>query len=182
MTSAQDEDRALVARILRRKDERAFTALYDRHTAYLYRFALRLTGGDEPAAEDLVHDAWVRAVPRLAVFRWNASLRSWLAGFVVNLAREQVRSRAMEVLPDRRDNGDDDAWRSAANRIDIERALARLAPGYREILVLHDIEGYTHEAIAALLEIEIGTSKSQLSRARAAMRRAIGEPSQYTRP
>jgi RNA polymerase sigma-70 factor (ECF subfamily) len=59
-------------------------------------------------------------------------------------------------------------------RVDLERALATLAPGYREVLVLHDIEGYTHQDIAALLGMDAGTSKSQLSRARAAMRTALG--------
>lgn len=61
-------------------------------------------------------------------------------------------------------------------RVDVERALAALAPGFREVLVLHDIEGYTHEDIAVMLGVQPGTSKSQLSRARAAMRRALGDP------
>jgi RNA polymerase sigma-70 factor (ECF subfamily) len=62
----------------------------------------------------------------------------------------------------------------AEARVDLERAFASLAPGYRAVLVLHDIEGYTHEDIAGLLDIESGTSKSQLSRARSALRRALG--------
>ena len=59
--------------------------MYERHTTYLYRFALRHTAGDEDDAQDLVHDAWVRAVQRLAVFEWKSQLRTWLAGFVVIL-------------------------------------------------------------------------------------------------
>ena len=58
---------------------------------------------------------------------------------------------------------------------DLERALSALPPGFREVLVLHDIEGYTHEDIATMLGVQLGTSKSQLSRARAAMRRALGD-------
>ena len=70
--------------------------------------------------------------------------------------------------------GDEGPLRGAIDRMDLQRALAGLAPGFRMVLVLHDVEGYTHDEIATLLEIDEGTSKSQLSRARAAMRRALG--------
>lgn len=174
MSEAGDE-RQLVQRLTLHGDERAFAALYERHTDYLYRLALRLTGGDAEVAGDLVHDAWVRAVARLAAFEWKASLRTWLAGFVVNLAREHRRtdrddasSFSLEDLP-----ANDAPLEGAFDRVDLERSLAELAPRYREVLILHDVEGYTHEDIAGLLGIEVGTSRSQLSRARAAMRRAL---------
>jgi RNA polymerase sigma-70 factor, ECF subfamily len=169
----QEDDRRLVDRVLRR-DQRAFGALYDRHTTYLYRLALRLTAGHEADASDAVHDAWVRATGRLASFQWKSQLRTWLAGFVVNAVREQRRAGPDDV------SLDDIVVVSEApldgfERVDLERALSALAPGFRQVLVLHDVEGYTHEEIAQLLGIEPGTSKSQLSRARAAMRRLLGE-------
>lgn len=176
MTSGGDDvDQQLVTALVRRRDERAFSSLYERHTTYLYRFALRLTAGDEDVAQDLVHDAWVRAVQRVAGFEWHSTLRTWLAGFVVGLWRERQRLESREVpLGDSHsDNGE--ALPSSLNRLDVERALASLAPGFREVLVLHDIEGYTHEDIAVMLGVQPGTSKSQLSRARAAMRRALGD-------
>jgi RNA polymerase sigma-70 factor, ECF subfamily len=171
--SDRDADRALLLRVIRR-DERAFSALYRRHSPYLYQLALRLTGGDEPAAQDLVHEAWVRAVPRFPAFESRSSLRTWLGGFVVNAWREATRESRRAVTLVETDLTDDDPWRELLNRVDVEHALSVLAPGYREVIVLHDLEGYTHQDIATLLGIDPGTSKSQLSRARSAMRRALG--------
>lgn len=176
MTDTGDE-RPLVRRLVQHGDARAFAILYERHTDYLYRLARRLTAGDDELAADVVHDAWVRAVARLAGFEWKASLRTWLAGFVVNLAREQRRTGrdGSASLPIEHEiAADDGPLDGTFDRVDLERALAALAPRYREVLILHDVEGYTHDDIAELLGIDAGTSKSQLSRARAAMRRALG--------
>jgi RNA polymerase sigma-70 factor (ECF subfamily) len=164
--------------VLRDRDDRAFGRLYDRHTAALYGLALRLVGGDEAAAQDAVHEAWMRAVPRLAEFRWEASLRTWLGAFVVRLARERWRRLAAEPLPlpDHGTATDDARLRGVFDRVDLERAIAALPDGFRQVLVLHDVEGFTHEEIAGLLDIVPGTSKSQLARARAALRRALGAP------
>jgi RNA polymerase sigma-70 factor, ECF subfamily len=167
-------DRTLVRDLVRHRDDRAFAALYQRHTTYLYRLALRLTAGDDDEAQDLVHDAWVRSVQRLGGFEWRAQLRTWLAGFVVTLWRERQRDVSRDVSLEELPSGDDASWSNAAARVDIERALAQLPPGFREVLILHDVEGFTHEDIADLLGVKPGTSKSQLSRARAAMRRLLG--------
>jgi RNA polymerase sigma-70 factor (ECF subfamily) len=173
LSREQDDDRRLVARVITHRDERAFGALYDRHTTYLYRLALRLTGGDEAEANELVHDAWIRASQRLAGFEWRAQFRTWLAGFVINVARERTGDASDDVGLDTLAVDDDVPLPGGVERIDLERALSALAPGFRQVLVLHDIEGYTHEEIGRLLGIEPGTSKSQLSRARAAMRRLL---------
>jgi RNA polymerase sigma-70 factor (ECF subfamily) len=171
--SGDGDDRRLVERLTTRRDPDAFASLYSRHTTMLYRFALRLTAGDETAAEDLVHDAWVVAVEKLPAFQWKSTLRTWLSAIVVNLARERLRRSDREAgLPD--DYATNDGpLQGAFDRVDVARALATLAPGYRMVIVMHDVEGYTHEEIASMLEIDPGTSKSQLSRARAAMRRAL---------
>jgi RNA polymerase sigma factor (sigma-70 family) len=171
-TTGMSEDRRLAERLTRR-DPAAFASLYERHTTVVYRFALRLTAGDEAAAEDLVHDAWVVAVERLPSFQWRSSFRTWLSAIVVNLARERMRRSDREAaLPDEYAT-DDAPLEGTFARVDVGRALAALAPGYRMVLVLHDVEGYTHDEIATMLEIDPGTSKSQLSRARSAMRRAL---------
>lgn len=182
MSADEEGDRRLVHRVIQRGDQRAFGALYDRHTTYLYRLALRLTGGNQADANDLVHDAWVRATPRLASFQWKAQLRTWLAGFVINAAREQRRAGADEVPLDDDIVASEPVPVGDFERVDLERALSALPAGFRQVLVLHDVEGYTHEEIGDLLGIEPGTSKSQLSRARAAMRRLLGEaPARSTR-
>ena len=163
-------DRVLVKRFLRAGDEAAFRALYRRHTPALYLLALRLAGGSEADAEDAIQDTWIRACRMLAGFEWRSSLRTWLAGILINRAREITRERRRrneEELPDEL------PVRIAARQgqaIDLEQAIARLPAGYRHVLVLHDVEGYTHEEISRLLEINVGTSKSQLYHARKAVR------------
>lgn len=150
--------------------------LYDRHTPRILGLALRLIGGDLSSAEDVVHDVWIRAVERLPGFRWESSLTTWLGGFVVNVVRDRVRSERRESIGvEDHYSADDLALLEAADRLDLEKAIAALPHGFRQVLVLHDVEGYTHEEIAALLEIAPGTSKSQLARARGAVRRALGK-------
>ena len=73
-SKAERDDRTLVERVLERGDERAFRELYRRHTPYLYQFALRVLGGHEQEAEDVIQETWIRAVGGLAGFRW--ALRS----------------------------------------------------------------------------------------------------------
>ena len=171
----EPDDRTLVRDAIA-GDRSAFGALYDRHGAYLYRLALRLTAGDEPAAEDVAHDAWVRAFTRLGDFEWRAQLRTWLASFVVNAYRERARREWSHGELDADVAIEDEPLRGTYDRVDLQRALAGLSPGYREVLILHDAEGYTHADIAQLLGIDAGTSKSQLSRARAAMRKQLHAP------
>lgn len=141
----------------------------------LYGLALRLNGGDAAGAEDVVHDVWIRAVERLPTFRWESALSTWLGGFVVNAVRDRSRRDARE-LPGIEDDrpANDIALLQAADRVDLERAIAQLPAGFRHVLILHDVEGYTHEEIAVLLGVVPGTSKSQLARARGAVRRALG--------
>ena len=175
-----DDDRLLVEAVLQRGDERAFASLYDRHTPALYRLALRLTGGSAADAEDVTHDAWVRAVERLATFEWRAALRTWLSAFVIRCAHERDRVGTRNAQPVEElappTGADDAALRGSYERLDLERAIAGLADGFRQVFVLHDVQGYTHQEIADLLGIEPGTSKSQLFRARRALRRALEPP------
>jgi RNA polymerase sigma-70 factor (ECF subfamily) len=169
------DEQQLITAVVARRDERAFVALYDRHTPYLWRFALRLSAGDEAEASDVVHDAWVRAVERLAGFGNRSALRTWLAGFVLNIVRERARDHAGMVEFDEATAPPADSGEHAAiARVDVDRALSALAPGYRQMLILHDIEGFTHEEIATMLGIQPGTSKSQLSRARRRARELLG--------
>jgi DNA-directed RNA polymerase specialized sigma24 family protein len=100
--TAKREDRTLVERVLERGDERAFRELYRRHTPYLYQFALRVLGGHEQEAEDVIQETWIRAVEGLAGFRWEAGLRTWLGGITLNQCRSRFRRRErmwMEAVP-----------------------------------------------------------------------------------
>jgi RNA polymerase sigma-70 factor (ECF subfamily) len=174
----QADDRTLVEKVLRRGDERAFGELYARHSPALYGLALRLAAGSEPDAEDIVHDAWLRALLHLRTFEWRSALRSWLCGIVVHRWRELQRRRGRETVWDADDGAVpvvDLELSHAVDRVALERAVRGLADGYREVLVLHDVEGYTHDEIGELLGIRTGTSKSRLSRARRAMQLALHE-------
>ena len=166
-------DRALAERFLAERGEEPFRELYRRHTPVLYRIAWRSLAGAAGLAEDAVQETWIRAVRGLGGFRWEATLRTWLVGILLRCCREATRRRAETVLP--RAEGDlgpapGAPGPGADDRIALERAVAALAPVPRQVLVLHDVEGYTHEEMAAALGIEVGTSKSRLSRARAAFR------------
>ncbi|MGE5279031.1 MAG: RNA polymerase sigma factor [Acidobacteriota bacterium] len=177
-------DRALVAAFLRDGGEEAFRRLYAAHTPRLYLWLLRLSGGREAEAQDLLQETWIRAASSLAGFRWESALRTWLHGIAINAWREAARERRHLALAPEGEAEERAALPDAAagaGRVDLERAVRRLPAGCREVLLLHDIEGYTHEEIAGLLEISPGTSKSQLSRARGLLRSRLaagGAPAQ----
>ena len=174
-------DQELADAVLRDRSERAFRELYRRHTPALYRLALGRSG-DSVLAEELVQDAWIGAVRGLPGFRWQSSLRTWLVGILLNCSRGRARTARCQPASVPEEIGAED-WgpdRLAA-RIDVDQAISALADGYRVVLLLHDLEGYTHEEIARLLGIEVGTSKSQLSRARAEARRLL-EPESIEPP
>lgn len=173
MSKAKTDDEAdevLVSRFVRTRDEVTFRALYRRHTPSLYPLALRLVGGSEAQAQDAIQDTWIRACKKLAAFEWRSTLRTWLSGILIRrvheMHREFQRNNEQELL----EECTNPTTSRPGERIDLERAIARLAPGYRHVLVLHDIEGYTHEEISAQLGISVGTSKSQLFHARKALR------------
>lgn len=170
-------DRELVGRV-QGGDEAAFRTLYRRHTPRLWPLVLRLLGGPgaRAEAEDAVQETWIRAVEALDGFRWEAAFPTWLSGIALNCARELLRKRKrrnetstdgmLEFLAGgpRPDHG---------RRLDLEDAITGLPDGYRTVLVLHDLEGYTHSEIADRMGIAVGTSRSQLYHARRAVRQLL---------
>jgi RNA polymerase sigma-70 factor (ECF subfamily) len=166
-------DEELLSAFTRDRSDRIFLALYDRHAPAMYALACRLMGARDADAADALQDAWTRALTRLDQFRAESSLRTWLCGFVVNCCRERFRGPLFEL----HDESSVSSVRSSELRvletIDVERALRSLPDGYRAVVVLHDVEGYTHREIALALGIDEGTSKSQLSRGREALRRRL---------
>jgi RNA polymerase sigma-70 factor, ECF subfamily len=168
--TAGRSDSELLNQFQRRRGEAEFRILYRRHAPRMREVSRRLVGSDGHAADDVTQEAWLRAVRAIASFEGRSSLRSWLIGFVVNVARE-VRRRAgagpvYMAEPPEQPPAPADPLATLA----LERAVDALPPGYRAVLLLHDLGGFTHAEIAELLEIEEGTSKSQLARARSAVR------------
>jgi RNA polymerase sigma-70 factor, ECF subfamily len=159
-------------------DGEAIRELYRRYSPRVYAVVRRLAG-DDALAEDWAQEAWVRAIRALPTFRGDSRFSTWIHRIAVNSAlhgrRWRNRRTRDEVdmpvaLPDGRPSD------QAVLRITLERALATLPDGMRQVLVLHDIEGYTHEEIATFLGVTAGTSKSQLFKARARMRRTLQPP------
>ncbi len=169
----QTSDRELAHRVVAHGDEAAFRALYRRHAPAVYRFLLRLVGGDATEAEDLMQETWLRAAHGLAGFHWGSAFRTWVTGIALNRFRELARRKGRRITEVEGEWEATVAVEDAAGRIDLERALELLPPGFRTVLVLHDVEGLTHEEIGARLGIAHGTSKSQLHRARRAMRKLL---------
>jgi len=179
MTSSEPAniDRHLVTRFLNTGDERAFRQLYRNHTPNLYPLALRLAGGSETDAQDALQETWIRACNKLGRFEWKSSLRTWLTGILINCVREsnrELRQRREEEL-----TGDYTGTHTEPSLagIDLDQLITRLPSGYRHVLTLHDIEGYTHEEIGRFLDISPGTSKSQLFHARQVLRSMLREES-----
>ena len=159
-------------------DRAAFEALYREHAGRVYALCLRLTA-DAAQAEERTQDAFVRAWERLATFRGESAFSSWLYRLTVNevfLGRRAARRREQRIV-----TTDDPAalerppgaTGEAGIALDLERAVAALPPGAREVFILHDVEGYRHEEIAELTGIAVGTSKAQLFRARRLLREAL---------
>jgi RNA polymerase sigma factor (sigma-70 family) len=159
-------------RAAQRGDADAFERLYRAHVGRVHLLALRLTG-DTARAESLTQDAFVRAWRKLATFRGESSLATWLHRLTVNvflLDERGDRRRSGRELTDAPLDALDGPRRHEAldldDRMDLERAIARLPEGARLAFVLHDIQGYTHDEIAALSGVASSTVRVQLHRAR----------------
>jgi len=171
-THDQRPDRELVRTFLRARGENEFRALYGRHTPALYRVACRLVGPSR--AEDVVQETWCRAARNIGDFEWRSALPTWLTGILIRCCRETWRDDSdVRSLPVEETADEPEVEVSPGRMLDLERALEALPPGYREVLVLHDVEGFTHEEIARSLNVVPGTSKSQLARARKALRQRL---------
>lgn len=171
----EESDQALGAAVLR-GEEAAFRTLYRRHTPRLRRLVARLMGGVNADADDAVQEAWVRAVRGLSRFRHDATFATWIGSIAIRVCHELFRrQKRWSFVGSELPESVASAPTSLHERLDLESAIARLPESYRTVLVLHDVEGFTHAEIAEELGIAEGTSKSTLSRARAVMRRYLGE-------
>jgi RNA polymerase sigma factor (sigma-70 family) len=159
-------------------DRGAFQRLYHLHVGRIHGAVYRLAGYDHARAEDLTQDAFIRAWQKLPGFRHESAFGTWLYRLAVNLALMDIRARGADpvnMLDDDHLPEYGDTPFCAAEREELERAVALLPPRARAVLVLHDIEGWKHEEIGAELGMAVGTSKAQLHRARGLMRKVLGE-------
>lgn len=152
--------------------------LYEEHSGHVFGVVRRLAG-DEQLAEDLSQDVWIRAFDRLDQFRGDAAFGTWIHRIARNLALSRLRRRKRRPDVEGEASSGGPAPPPGDAVIDrqlLEQALDRLPPGYREVLILHDVEGLTHAEIAEALDVAVGTSKSQLHKARARMRELLSAP------
>jgi RNA polymerase sigma-70 factor (ECF subfamily) len=169
---ARTDEEAIEVTLAQSGDGHAFERLYRLHVTRVHTLVRRMVPDDD--AEELTQDVFVRAWEKLGTFRGESRFGTWLHRLAVNLMLE--RRAALGTRRQRYEADDAGLAHVAARRetpeaaMDMERAMARLPEGAREIFVLHDVEGYKHEEIAEMLGINTGTSKSQLHRARMALR------------
>jgi RNA polymerase sigma-70 factor (ECF subfamily) len=153
----------------------AVRALYERYSPRVFAVVRRIAGDDD-LAQDYAQEAWIRAIRALPTFRGDARFSTWLHRIAVNSALQALRKADTrtkreapmpEAVPVAVVEGD------ALLGDRLERAMDRLPDGMRQVLILHDVEGYTHEEIGEALGVTAGTSKSQLFKARAKMRELL---------
>ena len=185
-SKASVTNRNLDADLIRRAqqgDSEAFATLFHTHKMRIYSLCLRMTN-NAAEAEDLAQDAFLQVFRKLATFRGDSALSTWLYRIAVNTVlmhfrrktpcrvsldepvRNQDDSRSVRREYGTRDGRLD----SAVTRVALTRAISELPEGYRAIFLLHEVDGYQHREIAQLLGCSVGNSKSQLHKAKLKIR------------
>jgi RNA polymerase sigma-70 factor (ECF subfamily) len=180
LTSGMSEAEAIEG--AKQGNDECFEYLYKLHKRRVYSLSLRMVG-DVEAAEDFTQEAFLQLYRKIATFRGESAFATWLHRLTVNIVLMHVRKRRVpevsleatlepteEGAPQKEYGSDDQVLTGSIDRVNLERAIESLAPGYRIIFVLHDVEGYEHQDIAMMLGCSIGTSKSQLHKARMTLR------------
>jgi RNA polymerase sigma-70 factor, ECF subfamily len=162
-------------------DAEAFEVLYNLHKRRVYSLCLRMVA-NTAEAEDLAQEAFLQLFRKIGTFRGESAFSTWLHRLSVNVVLMQLRKKGLQVVPlddttegeedtQKRDYGADDLQLSGSiDRLQLQRAVDRLPPGYRTVFVLHDVEGFEHNEIAGMVGCSIGNSKSQLHKARMKLR------------
>ena len=158
-------------------DRHAFERLYRANVSRVYAVCVRMCR-DRSRAEELTQDAFVRAWERLPQFRGDSAFSTWLHRLTVNVVLEAQRAERRSQARTENDDVLDGVApvtrrEHHADRMDLDVAIAALPSGARTVFALHDVEGYKHEEIAAMLDITSGGSKAQLHRARRLLREAL---------
>lgn len=175
-------------RLAQAGDAAAFEFLYNLHNRRVYALCLRMM--NNPAdAEDLVQEAFLQLFRKIGTFRGESAFSTWLHRMTVNVVLMKLRKKTLPATsldevtdPDeetggpRKDVGAPDLRLSGAvDRVNLERCIEMLPPGYRTVFMLHDVQGYEHNEIAEIMDCSVGNSKSQLHKARTRLRDLLQE-------
>ena len=159
-------------------DSAAFEKLYEQHRRRVYSLCLRMLG-NASQAEDLTQEVFLQVFKKIGSFRGDSAFTTWLHRLTVNQVLMHLRRRGVKLEHTTEEGDFTDVVEtplqstrriSMVDRLALEKAIAELPPGYRTVFVLHDVEGYEHEEISDLLGVTVGTSKSQLHKARMRLR------------
>jgi RNA polymerase sigma-70 factor (ECF subfamily) len=162
-------------------DMGAFEKLYERHNRRVYSLCLRMTQ-NAAEAEDLAQEAFIQLFRKIGSFRGDSAFTTWLHRLTVNQCLMHFRKRSVKLertteegeTPVQVVSGTENPnAMPVMDRIALDNALTQLPPGYRTVFVLHDVEGHEHEEIAKMLGVAVGTSKSQLHKARMKLRKIL---------
>ena len=165
-------------------DAEAFETLYNLHKRRVYSLCLRMTA-NTAEAEDLTQEAFLQLFRKIGTFRGESAFSTWLHRMSVNVVLMRLRKKGLNLVPiedpieteeetPKKELGAADASLAGSiDRLNLDRAIQALPPGYRTIFVLHDVEGYEHNEIADLVGCSIGNSKSQLHKARMKLRELL---------
>jgi len=166
-------------------DHQAFAHIYSLHKRRIYSLCLRMVG-NVTGAEDMTQEAFLQLYRKISTFRGDSAFSTWFHRLAVNVVLMHLRRKGLSLIsldeatdpapddgPGRSFGAIDPQLAGSIDRLALQRAVESLPAGYRLIFVLHDIEGYEHNEIAALLECSIGNSKSQLHKARLRLRDAL---------
>ena len=156
----------------------AFELLYKRYHRRTYSLCLRMTGS-QTESEDLTQEVFIQLFRKIGSFRGESAFSTWLHRLTVNQVLMHFRRRSVKnektsedgEIPEQIVPGtENQAKMPVLDRIALTRAIEQLPPGYKSAFLLHDVEGYEHEEVARILGISVGTSKSQLHKARLKLR------------
>jgi RNA polymerase sigma-70 factor (ECF subfamily) len=175
-------------RLAQQGDAGAFERIYRLHSRRVYALCLRMVG-NTAEAEDLAQDAFLQLFRKIGTFRGESAFSTWLHRLAVNVVLMKLRKKTLpetsleestdpedESSGPRREIGAPDLLLSGSiDRVHLERAIEQLPPGYRQVFVLHDVQGFEHNEIAELMDCSIGNSKSQLHKARMRLRELLQE-------
>jgi RNA polymerase sigma-70 factor, ECF subfamily len=176
-------------------DASAFGRLYQLHSARVYALCLRMTG-NKAEAEDLMQDAFLMVLRKIRSFRGDSAFSTWLHRVAVNLVLMRMRGKTSLETPLEENTevssdgcgtieelgGTDLFMVGSLDRLTLERALEKLHPFQKLVVVLHDIQGYKHTEIAKMMDWSIGNSKSRLHRARARLRKVLHKSLRFRYP
>ena len=186
--SPKSATEAEAIRLAQAGDATAFEHLYQLHSRRVYALCLRMVGNPSDA-EDLMQEAFLQLFRKIGTFRGESAFSTWLHRMTVNVVLMRLRKKTLPAAsleettePDeetggpRKDIGAPDLRLSGAvDRVNLERSIEKLPPGYRTVFVLHDVQGFEHNEIAGIMGCSVGNSKSQLHKARTRLRELLQE-------